>query len=354
MAVLFSNNAATTLATSVTTGATSITVATGTGALFPSITSPDFFCATLVDASNNIEIIKVTGRATDTLTIVRAQEGTSARAYASGDKIELRVTAAGLSNKLDKDTGGTLGGKLVTLTPSSAAAGLNLPNGTAPASPVNGDVWTTSTGFFARLGGVTYTLSYAALTETLTNKTIDTASSNTIKINGNTLSASAGSATFSFPGTVSDTLVSLTASQTLTNKTLTSPTVNGGTVATASLYASNTVTDSGTIAVTSPGFRGIPQNEQTSSYTLALTDAGKHISTIAGVAIPANASVAFPVGSTIVLYNNSAAAQSVTISTDLLRLAGSTSTGTRSLAAYGLATLLKVGTQTWVISGNVT
>lgn len=115
-----------------------------------------------------------------------------------------------------------------------------------------------------------------------------------------------------------------------------------------------TITATGTIAADTIGYRGLPQNSQTSSYTLALSDAGKHISiTTGGVVIPANSSIAFPVGTTIVLFNNSGSTQTLSITTDTLRQAGTTSTGSRTLAAYGLATCVKVASTTWVVSGNV-
>lgn len=103
------------------------------------------------------------------------------------------------------------------------------------------------------------------------------------------------------------------------------------------------------------GYKGLPQNAKTASYTLALSDMGKHISiTTGGVVIPANGSVAFPIGSTIVIYNDSASAQNISITTDTLRLAGTATTGTRSLAQRGLATCVKVLATEWVVSGNVT
>jgi len=90
----FTNNAATTLASSILIGATSLTVTSGTGALFPTLTGSNFFYCTLQNtAGTTVEIVKVTARSTDTFTIVRAQEGTSASAFASGDKVELRLTA---------------------------------------------------------------------------------------------------------------------------------------------------------------------------------------------------------------------------------------------------------------------
>jgi hypothetical protein len=46
-------------------------------------------------------------------------------------------------------------GKLITSAPTTDAAGFNLPHGTAPSSPVNGDTWTTTSGLFARINGAT-------------------------------------------------------------------------------------------------------------------------------------------------------------------------------------------------------
>ena len=113
-----------------------------------------------------------------------------------------------------------------------------------------------------------------------------------------------------------------------------------------------TITATGTIAANSIGYRGLPQNSQTASYTLALADAGKHISiTTGGVVIPANSSIAFPVGTAIVVFNDSGTSQNISITTDTLRQAGTANTGTRTLAQYGLATCVKVASTTWVISG---
>ena len=90
---VFTNNAKSTLASSITDVATSLSVAAGHGARFPSPSGGDWFLATLVDTSGNVEIVKVTARTVDSFdTIVRAQEGTTAIAFASASKCELRVT----------------------------------------------------------------------------------------------------------------------------------------------------------------------------------------------------------------------------------------------------------------------
>ena len=96
MTIKFSNNAISTLASGINNSATSITVASGDGAKFPSLTGSEYFRATLIDASNNLEIVKVTARSSDVLTVTRAQESTPARAFATGDRIELRITAQSL------------------------------------------------------------------------------------------------------------------------------------------------------------------------------------------------------------------------------------------------------------------
>jgi hypothetical protein len=113
-----------------------------------------------------------------------------------------------------------------------------------------------------------------------------------------------------------------------------------------------TITATGTIAADTIGYRGLPQNSQTGAYTLALADQGKMINTTTGgVVIPANGSVAFPIGTAISIFNNSGSSQTISITTDTLRLAGTATTGSRTLAQYGLATCIKVAATTWAISG---
>jgi len=96
--MLFSNNAATTLATSINSSVTSLTVATGTGVLFPNPTGGQYFYMTLANVAGTVEIVKVTARSTDTFTIVRGQDGSSASSWVSGDKVEQRVVAVDLNN----------------------------------------------------------------------------------------------------------------------------------------------------------------------------------------------------------------------------------------------------------------
>lgn len=90
MGIVFKNNAKTTLASSLSNSATSATVTDGS--VFPSLNAGEFFLVTFDDGTNN-EICKCTARSGNTLTIVRAQESTTARAFSSGDSAEGRVTA---------------------------------------------------------------------------------------------------------------------------------------------------------------------------------------------------------------------------------------------------------------------
>lgn len=106
------------------------------------------------------------------------------------------------------------------------------------------------------------------------------------------------------------------------------------------------------------GIRNIPQNSQSANYTCVATDSGKHILHPSGggagdtFTIPANASVAYDLGTAITFVNRDSNAVSIAITSDTMILAGSTTTGTRTLAQNGIATAIKVESTTWIISGT--
>lgn len=126
MAYKVSNNAFSTLAGAINSIVTSLTVGTGHGDRFPVITGADHTFVTLEDASGNIEIVKVTARASasDVMTIVRAQDGTTARSWASGDVIECRVIAALLNDAIAHvgDTTDAHAASAITNTPAGNIA----------------------------------------------------------------------------------------------------------------------------------------------------------------------------------------------------------------------------------------
>ena len=159
MPVKFANNAVTTLASGINNSATSITVASGKGALFPSLTGAEYFYATLIDASNNLEIVKCTARSSDVLTVTRAQESTSARAFSTGDRIELRITAQSIVDATTSIPNSSLANSAITLNGSSVSLGGSATIGT-DWQAVKTSAYTASAGegVFANTSGGAFTL----------------------------------------------------------------------------------------------------------------------------------------------------------------------------------------------------
>lgn len=131
-----------------------------------------------------------------------------------------------------------------------------------------------------------------------------------------------------------------------------------GVVTIGTLTVTNGIT--GTVLTDAQGdVRLIPQNSQSGPYTLVLADKGKHIFhpsadvTARTWTIPANASVAFAIGTPITFINqNGAGVITIAITTDTMRLAGAGTTGNRTLAANGVCTAVKVTATEWIISGT--
>ena len=99
MTRIHANNFYTTLATSITSSSTSISIASATG--LPTITGSDYYRLT-ISQSGRREIFTVTARTGTTLTVTRGAEGTTAQAFTTGASIELRATAASIDDKQDK------------------------------------------------------------------------------------------------------------------------------------------------------------------------------------------------------------------------------------------------------------
>jgi hypothetical protein len=105
MSVVVTNNAWGTLSVAINESATTLVLSTAQGDRFPGITesSRDVFYVTLIDSSNNIEIVKCTSRMADALEVVRSQDGTTARSFPAGSRVELRPTAALFADKVAQD-----------------------------------------------------------------------------------------------------------------------------------------------------------------------------------------------------------------------------------------------------------
>lgn len=135
-----------------------------------------------------------------------------------------------------------------------------------------------------------------------------------------------------------------------TGPTLSGATLNGTTVFGGAVTPAANTADS-------VGYTGTPINSQSAAYPLVASDAGKSIvhpisdNNPRTFTIPANGTVPFPVGTTITFINliNTV---TIAIATDTMYLAGAGTTGSRTLAAYGMATAVKVTATSWIISGN--
>jgi hypothetical protein len=141
--------------------------------------------------------------------------------------------------------------------------------------------------------------------------------------------------------------------------------ISSGTVAAARLPAAIAYKDAASnftaglqIGGVDVGYINMPQNSQSADYTLVAADAGKSIIHPSGagagdtLTIPANSSVAFPLGTVITFINGDSNSVAIAITSDTLTLANTTTTGTRTLAQNGVATAIKVGTTSWIIAGT--
>lgn len=168
MGIKFSNLATTTLSSSITASATSIDVTDGS--VFPALSAGDFFYATLDTPPNATEIVKVTALSGNTLTVVRAQDGTSATSHGSGDTIALRLVAAVLESLRD-NAGSTY----------TAGSGLSLTGTTFSNTAPDQTVSLTGSG------GTTVSGSYPNFTISSTSGSGTGSTSNTLTIVGRSI-----------------------------------------------------------------------------------------------------------------------------------------------------------------------
>lgn len=210
------------------------------------------------------------------------------------------------------------------------------------------------------------------LAKTLTGDvTIAASGATTVaKIAGTTVSGTTGTgnAVFATSPTLTTPTIGVATATSVNKMAITAP-ATSSTLAVAdgkTLTASNTLTLAGTDSTTmtfpaistNVGFREIPQNSQSAAYTTVLTDNGKHILHPAAdtnartYTIDSNANVAYPIGTTITFVNQTSQVVTIAITTDTMTLANTTTTGSRSLAQNGIATALKIGTTSWIISGT--
>ena len=158
----------------------------------------------------------------------------------------------------------------------------------------------------------------------------------------------AGAATTLNVGTGTFTLGTAATTVNLLNATATTVNFAGASTATAIGAATGTITFAGST---------IPQNSQSAAYGILAADANKHLlhpsadNNARTFTLPANTAIAFPVG-TAITFVNQVNTLSIAITDDTMTMMGSGATGTRTLAANGIATVLKVASTSWVIAGT--
>ncbi len=368
------------------TGSKSLTIQTGKG-----FQTGQFVMIANTASPTNYMLGQVTSYDANTGALVVNVASTGGSGTLNAWTISLAPTAGGVQK-----TGDTMTGPLITAVSATGAAGLNVPHGTAPTAPNNGDVWSTTTGLFFRINGVTRQGATLDGTESLSNKTVFTVASATgsaglraphgtaptSPTNGDIWTTASG--LFYQISGVTLQSATLSGTETLSNKTVltvasatggagfriphgaapTSPTngdiwtttgalffrINGVTRQAATLDGTETLTNKtitdadatstikdGGGASRGIGFRGLPPRAAASAQVLSASDNGTEIEiTSGGVTVPTG----LPTDFVCMIFNNSGSAQTITQGSGVtLRLAGTATTGNRTLAAYGLCTI---------------
>lgn len=382
MGVVFKNNAESTLASAISASDVGMSVAYGDGSLFPATTGGAYYYITITATDDTYEIVKVTARTGDAMTIVRAQEDTTARAFAAGSRLELRITNQGLLDKFAEDNlaansvdltdlqtitaarvlGSVAGGNVSELTAtqvldllgstrgqilyrgasawtplSPGTAGYLLQTGGAGADPswvagiavTDGDKGSITVSS----GGTVWTLDDAAVT------LAKMANLNQYQLIGRS-SSGAG-----VPQAISTSADVYTMLGSANNAAIRSN-IGLGTMATQASSA---------VAITGGTIEGITSAQMsakvsaTTSGTLALADANCVIAMTGNVTL--NGGV-FSNPHMFLFYAGSSS-RTITQGTSMtLRLGGTATTGSRTLAAYTLAVGYVVGTNEIVITGS--
>jgi hypothetical protein len=322
---------ATTLSAGINTTATSIVLAAGTGAaLMGGVTlavgNVDSFGVALDVDTQNEEIVWVTQVSGDTLTVSRGQAGTG---------------TAGVSG-IAHTAGATVKHVFTGDDATFFTTGTTTADGAIPKSIVTakGDLIVgTASGVVARQGVGTNGYILTA-DSTLTNGIKWAA----VPAGGSVTSITAGTGlsggTITTSGTIAiNTAVTadLTTAQTLTNKTLTSPTIND------------------------PKLNLTLNANTATTYTFVLADNGKLVTSnnasAQTLSIPTNASVAYPIGTQINVAWITGAGQptinAVTSGTTTILSTGATSTAPKLRVVNSVATCIKIATDTWLVTGDI-
>lgn len=355
MSAVTTNNAQGILNAGITAVATTIVLTAGGGTPFPAPAAPDYAMLTLFNAGGTLEIVKLTSRAADTLTVVRGQEGTVGFAFAGADKIDCRLTAGVLTNKLDKDTGGTVVGNVSMTGVNNNILALAVgPSGTPAVKPIHslgvatGEIQIQATQGLANSRAWNFLVDGGAgVAQNFTLRMTNDAGSATI-VTALTVAGATGAV--SFPAL-------LTANAGLTvvgTATLAAVNISG----LLSINAGANLTIAAVPGVKAVGYLGLPQTTRGGNYTATMADVASEqfFTATATGTIPTNAAVAFPIGTVIVWTADVGVVLSVALATDVMRFLPTnvvTTPRTVTGPGYLVATKKKSG-EWWVTGVNVT
>lgn len=346
--ILFANNAISTLASAIGVSATVLPLAAGTGELFPSPGVGEYFKLTIEDRrTQQIEITHCIGRSADSLTVVRAQEDTTALAFLAG---------ATVSNRMTRDTADAILDQVPNPNPWYLG-----PFASAPTTDNDGNPLAAGQQYFNTANSTIY--AYTGASWLAMNTPQVAAGMNALGVfvipalaafDGVTTAFAISytdysAVTASLPTTISEQLlifVDNVQQKPGTDFTLTAL----GTITFAVAPPADAQFWGLWVA---PGGSGV--NPQTgTAYTSVANDAGKTITmnnaSANVVTIPANASVPYPIGTKIDVVQLGAGQTSFAITTDTLN---SRSSWVKISARYGRATLTKVTATSWVLSGDL-